>query len=79
MPCLQFLDPGEEAYYWDLNDQQKSRQQYPKGSGLLHTRMACEVDSTVHKYTVLEIANEASRGRLSRIADQAKSLLLLHA
>jgi hypothetical protein len=74
-PTTKISDLGEEAYQQDLNDQQKSRQQPPKRYGFLHTRMAREVDCTVHRYTVLEIANEASRGRLSRIAEQAKDLL----
>ena len=47
-----------------------------QGTRILQSRMARDVDSTVHRYTVLEIANETSRGNLSRLADQARDLLL---
>ena len=55
---------------------QKRRKQRLKRPGPLQTRMAHEVNSTVHRYTVLEIANETSRGHLDHMADQARDLLL---
>jgi len=70
------LERGKEACYQDLTGLEKIQQQYRKRTALLHAYIAREVDATVRRYTVLEMANEASRNHLNHIAEQAKDLLL---
>jgi len=75
-PTTRTLEKGEEAYYQGSTDLQQIQQQYRTRAALLQAYIAHEVDTTVRKYTVLEMANEAPWSHLSHIAEQAKDLLL---
>jgi len=75
-PTTKTREQGQEAYYQDLTDLQQIRQEYRNRTARLHAYIAREVDATVRKYTVLEMANEAYRNQLGHIAEQAKDLLL---
>lgn len=77
-PPAKTLEKGIEDYYQDLTDPQRIQQQYRTRTDLLQAQHAREVDCTVHRYTVLEMANEASRDHVRHIAEQAQAFLLHH-
>ncbi len=70
------LKKGKEAHNQALTNLQQIQQQYRTRTALLQAHIAHEVDTTVRKYTLLQMANETSRDHLTHIAEQAKDLLL---